>query len=244
MRRLFAIFISLAVTLVPLSAWAQCIVPANGAVVKTTNYSPLAADTGKLFVMNCASACTLTLPSTPQSPVWLVFVESIGAGQVTIARNGLNINGLAADVAMPITVGSTFQVWTDNTNYFAAGVKLSTRALGWAFGDVATGSTLTTSAVGYLTAPFACTVTGWHIMADAGTVTIKTARVNGGTALPTVGSNSISTSGVALSSGTKIDSTTLTDFTSTTIAANDTLGFFITAVATAKQVTFQLDCAQ
>jgi len=116
------------------------------------------------------------------------------------------------------------------------------RALGWSYGDVATGSALTTSEVGYITVPFACTITGWHIMADAGTVTIKTARVNGGTALPTVGSNSISTSGVALASGTKIDSTTVTDFTSTAIAANDTLGFFITAVATAKQITFQIDC--
>lgn len=118
------------------------------------------------------------------------------------------------------------------------------RVLGWSFGDVATGSALTTSAVGYITVPFACTVAGWHIMADAGTVTIKTARVNGGTALPTIASNSISTSGVSLSTGTKIDSTTVTDFTSTAIAANDTLGFFITAVATAKQITFSVDCAQ
>jgi hypothetical protein len=222
----------------------SCIVPANGAVVKTTSYSALAADAGKLIVMNCASACTLTLPATPQTPVWLIFVETIGAGQVTIAPNGLNLNGSASSLAMPLTAGSTFQVWTDNSNYFAAGVTLKTRVLGWAFGDVATGAALTTNEVGYITVPFACTITGWHIMADAGTVTIKTARVNSGTALPTIGSNSISTSGVSLASGTKIDSTTVTDFTSTAIAANDTLGFFITTVATAKQITFQLDCSQ
>jgi hypothetical protein len=119
-----------------------------------------------------------------------------------------------------------------------------TRSLGWSFGDVATGSALTTSEVGYITVPHACTLTGWHIMADSGTVTVKTARVNGGTALPTIGSNSISTSGISLASGTKIDSTTLTDFTSTAIAQNDTLGFFITAVSGAKQVTVSLDCAQ
>ena len=122
------------------------------------------------------------------------------------------------------------------------------RSIGWAFGDVATGSALTTSEVGYVTLPhtFAtCTISGWHIMADAGTVTIKTARVaTGGTALPTIGSNSISTSGVSLASGTLINSTTVTDFTSTTLSAGDTLGFFITTVATAKQITFSLDCDQ
>lgn len=127
----------------------------------------------------------------------------------------------------------------------AVGTYISTtRSLGWSYGDVATGSALTTSEVGYITVPYACTIIGWHIMADAGTVTIQTARVNGGTALPTLGSNSISTAGVSLSTGTKVDSSTVSDFTSTSIAANDTLGFFITAVSGAKQVTFSLDCAQ
>jgi len=148
--------------------------------------------------------------------------------------------------ALPNGVTGTTQAAGDNSTKVATTAYVDaipkTKALGWAFGDLATGAALTTSEIGYITVPFACTITGFHIMADAGTVTIKTARVNGGTALPTIGSNSISTSGVSLSSGTKVDSTTLTDFTSTAIAANDTLGFFITAVATAKQITFQLDC--
>src|SRR5579872_4888288 len=148
--------------------------------------------------------------------------------------------------ALPNGVTGTTQAAGDNSTKVATTAYVDaipkTKALGWAFGDLATGAALTTSEIGYITVPFACTITGFHIMADAGTVTIKTARVNGGTALPTIGSNSISTSGVSLSSGTKVDSTILTDFTSTAIAANDTLGFFITAVATAKQITFQLDC--
>jgi hypothetical protein len=118
-----------------------------------------------------------------------------------------------------------------------------TRSLGWIFGNAVTGSTLTTAEVGYITVPYACTIKGYHIMADAGTATVKTWRVNGGTALPTV-SNSISTSGVSLSSGTKVDSATVTDFTSTSVATNDTLGFNLSSVSGAKQITFQLDCAQ
>lgn len=115
------------------------------------------------------------------------------------------------------------------------------RVIGWGFGDVATGSALTTSEVGYITVPFACSIVGWHIMVDTGTATVKVWRVNGGTTLPTV-NNSINTSGVAISSGTKIDSTTVSDFTSTSLALNDTLGISLFAVATAKQITFQLDC--
>lgn len=126
------------------------------------------------------------------------------------------------------------------TAYVDSTVKI-TRSVGYAFGDAATGSALTTAEVGYVTIPFACTITGWHIMLDAGTATVKTWRVNGGTALPTV-SNSINTSGVAIASGTKIDSSTVTDFTSTALAANDTLGFSLSAVATAKQLTFLIDC--
>lgn len=144
------------------------------------------------------------------------------------------------------TTAATTQAVDDNSTKVATTAyvdRMNLRTLGYSFGDAVTGSALTTSEVGYITVPFACTIKGWHIMADAGTATVKTWRVNGGTALPTV-SNSISTSGVSLSTGTKVDSATVTDFTSTTIAANDTLGFSLSAVATAKQVTFQLDCAQ
>lgn len=153
--------------------------------------------------------------------------------------------------APPSTPAGSF--WYDSTNKsldYDDGTQIQklapvVRSLGWSYGDTATGVALTTSEVGYITVPFSCTITGWHIMADAGTVTIKTARVaTGGTVLPTIASNSISTSGVSLSTGTLINSTTLTDFTSTTINAGDTLGFFITAAATAKQVTFSLDCRQ
>lgn len=162
----------------------------------------------------------------------------------TVASSNVLCTGVTA---IPNGTTGTTQAVDDNSTKLATTAyvdRMNMRSLGWGFGDLATGSALTTSEVGYITVPFACTITGWHIMADAGTVTIKTARVNGGTALPTVGSNSISTSGVSLSTGTKIDSTTVTDFTSTAIAVNDTLGFFITTVATAKQITFQLDCQQ
>lgn len=120
----------------------------------------------------------------------------------------------------------------------------SIRPVGCIFGDAATGSALTTSETCYVRSPVACTIVGYSILADAGTATVKTWRVaTGGTAVPTV-SNSISTSGVALSTGTAVYSTTVTDWTSTAVAANDLLAFNLSAVSTAKQITFQIDCQQ
>ena len=39
-------------------AAAQCIIPAQTANVQTASYSALAADAGKMVVMNRASTCT------------------------------------------------------------------------------------------------------------------------------------------------------------------------------------------
>jgi len=131
-----------------------------------------------------------------------------------------------------------------NGKYFSV-IKRANRilSLGCEFGTV-TGSALTTSEVCHFVAPVACTIIGYHIEADAGTATVKTWRVaTGGTAIPTV-TESISTSGVALSSGTAVSSTTVSDWTSTAIAAKDRIAFNLSAVATAKLVYFSVDCRE
>lgn len=103
------------------------------------------------------------------------------------------------------------------------------------------GVAITTGKIkGYYTAPFAGAITAWSIGADAGTCTVKVWKIATGTAVPTV-ANVINTSGVALSSGTYVRSTTLSDFTTVAVAANDIFAFTITAVATATEITFQLE---
>ena len=92
----------------------------------------------------------------------------------------------------------------------------------------------------YVVFPVAGTITGYKIVADTGTATIKTWRVASGTSAPTV-SNVISTSGVSLSSGTAIISSTVTDFTSTTVSANDIFAFDLTAVSGATKLLFELE---
>lgn len=87
---------------------------------------------------------------------------------------------------------------------------------------------------------FAGTITAYTIAADAGTCTIKTWKKATGTAIPTV-ADVISTSGVSLSTGTLVRSTTVSDFTSTTVTANDVFIIQATSVATAKYISFTLE---
>ena len=168
----------------------SCIVPANGAVVKTTSYSALAADYGKLIVMNCASACTLTLPATPQSPVWFIWVETVGAGQVTVSPNGLNFNGSSASIVLPVSAGAGVSVWTDNLNYFGSQVSYFTTTGSPSSGNLAkfSGATSVTNAdlsgdcTTSGTAAMTCTKTnGTAFATSATTDTTNASNVSSGT---------------------------------------------------------------
>jgi len=103
------------------------------------------------------------------------------------------------------------------------------------------GSAITTGkAKGFTVASYTGTITAWNIVVDAGTATVKVWKIASGTAKPT-SANSINTSGVAISTGTAVRSTTLTDFTSTAVTAGDIFGFNIEAVATATEMSFILE---
>ncbi|HEU0048012.1 MAG TPA: hypothetical protein VFQ43_10460, partial [Nitrososphaera sp.] len=92
-----------------------------------------------------------------------------------------------------------------------------------------------------VTVPYAGTITGWNISADAGTCTVKWWKKANGTAIPTI-ADVINTSGVALSSGTHVRSSTVTDFgANTTVTAGDMFIADLTAVATATWVQAELE---
>lgn len=105
------------------------------------------------------------------------------------------------------------------------------------------GTALSTGGVQYFTIPQACTINSWNILVDAGTATVKFWKIATGTAIPTV-ANVINTSGVAISTGTAVHSSTVTDFTTTTVAAHDIGAVTLTAVATAGYVQATFECAQ
>lgn len=103
------------------------------------------------------------------------------------------------------------------------------------------GTALATSNTVAVVVPFACTISGYNLAADAGTFTVKIWKKASGTAIPTI-SDVINTSGLALATGTALISTTTSDFTSTTNTANDIWIAAITAVATATWATVSIRC--
>lgn len=128
---------------------------------------------------------------------------------------------------------------TAGTDYLSTQAK---RSIGFTVSNG--GNVISTGKVaGYFTCPYAGTITGYNIAADVngGTITITTWKVATGTAAPTV-SNIISTSGVSLTTNTAVHSSTTSDFTTTTVTANDIFAFAITTQSgTAKEISFGLE---
>lgn len=92
-------------------------IPVGGVNAQTgTTYTALPADSGKLITLSNALAVTLTLPASPPSTQWFIFVQSTGAAGVTIARNGKTIDGAASNLSLTTDQGVI--IFTDGSNYF------------------------------------------------------------------------------------------------------------------------------
>jgi hypothetical protein len=136
--------------------------------------------------------------------------------------------------------------FTQSSDAFSCGTSAPgvTRGIPFTIGTPG-GTALTAGAsdVDYITVPFACTIAGYNLVIDAGTITVKFWKKATGTAIPT-SSDSISTSGVGISSGTAIHSSTTSDFTTTTVTANDIMAMKITDVSSAAYVQGVIPCTQ
>ena len=78
--------------------------------IKTGTYTAVDKDQ---LIANSGSAFTITLPSSPSVGATVV-VKNVGAGTVTIARNGSNIEGAAQDGTLESTKGMQV-VYVDGT---------------------------------------------------------------------------------------------------------------------------------
>src|SRR5258708_39926144 len=76
---------------------------AGGVVVKTADYTAVAADCGKLIVFNSSGAHTLTLPAASPFAHGNIGVQNIGSGTVTISPNGLHLDGTASSLTLAQT---------------------------------------------------------------------------------------------------------------------------------------------
>ena len=224
-------------------------------LVGTDIVIPASQTTGFAAVATSGSASDLgtgTLPAARlpnPSATTLGGVESIAAVShqflTSISTSGVpskaqpaagDVSGLANSATTDTTNASNI---TSGTLPHA---QLPTSILPAGFGVMFRGADAAAGGVLYVTIPYACTITDWVITADS-TATVKVWRIaDGGTAVPTV-SNNLSTSGFSLASGTRLHSSTLTDLSSTAIAAYDTFGINLYASAST-HVEFLIGCAR
>lgn len=155
----------------------------------------------------------------------------------TTNTQGATVTGSGSFHVAAYCNGTNWIVWGSSTTNGKHAISFS---IGTPGGTALTAGATTTD---YISVPFACTINRYTLMIDAGTITVKFWKVALGTAIPTSG-NSINTSGVGISSGTAITSTTLSDFTTTSVAANDAIAMNVTAVSTAAFVNGVLSCAE
>lgn len=199
----------------------------TGVITSSGNATSIASQTG--------TGTKFVVDNTPT-----LITPVLGVATAT-SINKMAITAPATSSTLAVADGKTFTVSNTitltGTDTVSANVSnLKVRTIGFsAAGTLATGQQGT-----YVVFPVAGTITGWNIVADAGTATVRVWKIATGTAAPTV-SNNINTSGVALATGTAIHSSTVTDFTTTSVAANDIFAFELTAVATATKLLFELE---
>jgi len=87
--------------------------------VKVTGDSPVSGAAGAGYFMNTTSgAITLTLPGSPTIGDEISFIDYAGTfdtNNLTVARNGKNINGSAADLTVATERAANTLVYTDTT---------------------------------------------------------------------------------------------------------------------------------
>ena len=87
----------------------------GGESSKSADYTLVSGDANTLVALSTGSH-TFTLPASPPSAVWTVFIENYGTGVLTVSRNGLTIDGAAANLSLTQNQGVV--IFTDGSNYF------------------------------------------------------------------------------------------------------------------------------
>lgn len=86
----------------------------GGVNEQTVSYTAVLGDSGKLVSMN-GSNLTLTLPNPVPTARWFIAIQNINSTALTIANNGLTIDGVLGSLLLGSNGGIV--IYSDGTNY-------------------------------------------------------------------------------------------------------------------------------
>lgn len=185
------------------------------------------------IVDNLLWGCT----GSPGSMVWTSISGGggsiVGPTGATGATGSTGATGATGATGPTGPQGSTGATGANGTN------GSSNHAFGCTFDG--NGTALTTSSKCYTTVVFGCTIVAWNILVDTGTATVGIWKIATGTAVPTVTNTIVASAPPAISTGTAKHSTTLTSWT-TTVSANDIVGFNLDSVSGATFLDIKVEC--
>lgn len=216
----------------------------NTGLVYNSNTNALAATTFTGALSGNATTATDTAAKTGTGSTYATSAGPTFTAPILGVATATSLNGntittgtgtLTLGASKVLTASNTLTLTgTDTTSINLTNAKIKT------IGFSASSASLTTGQQGaFIVCPVAGTISGWNIVVDAGTATVAVWKIAAGTAKPTV-ANNINTSGVAISTGTAIESTTVSDFTSTTVTAGDIFAFNLSAMSGVTSIVFQL----
>jgi hypothetical protein len=126
--------------------------PTGGTSIHTTSYTVALSDDGTTVVMNCSSACAVTLPNPQPAPKWYTRILSIGSTTATVALgSGITWNGgSGAPILNSFRMLTVYADSATSSNYYgeaplAAGNNVTFTSSATGFTVAASGGAVTTT---------------------------------------------------------------------------------------------------
>jgi hypothetical protein len=164
-------------------------------IYKNAGYT--AVDGEGIMADTSAGIWNLTLPAAPtigQKVGVSDYAGTFAANHLTILRNGSLIMDLAEDLVVDMQNASFLLIYSGDApagtgwkldTYLTQANPISLKVLNCGFGDGLDPGSVVVGAIAYTVVPFACTISGWRMVADvASTVQVDVWKRAG--ALPTV----------------------------------------------------------
>jgi hypothetical protein len=211
------------------------------------------ADGSPVYLGTTAGTITPTKQYAPNHLVYLGFVTTASpgaAGRIYVrVQNGFELDELHNVQAQ--TPADKDTIYYDNTvtpkqwKTAQASTLLPTSYGTGSFGVTVDGvsSVIQVGQTGFVTMPYAGTITGWSITTNAvGSIQFDVWKAAG--AIPTIANSIVASAPPTLTSAQFVTSTTLTGWT-TTFAAGDVFGFYVNSVSsTVKNATLTIRCTK